>query len=82
MILALAWWEKMSEDIKNWVKQCLTCIRFRQRPTKQETGPVKPTHLHPWQEVMVDCEGTSQPADEQGCTYSLTYWAASAMVCS
>ena len=69
MILALAWWEKMSEDIKNWVKQCLTCIRFRQRPTKQETGPVKPTHLHPWQEVMVDCEGTSQPADEQGCTY-------------
>ena len=23
---------------------------------------------------MVDCEGTSQPADEQGCTYSLTYW--------
>ena len=64
----------MSEDVKNWVKQCLTCIRFRQRPTRQETGPVKPTHLHPWQEIMVDCEGTSQPADEQGCTYSLTYW--------
>ena len=34
MILALAWWEKMSDDVKNWVKQCLTCIRFRQRPTK------------------------------------------------
>ena len=52
MILALAWWEKMSDDVKNWVKQCLTCIRFRQRPTRQETGPVKPTHLHPWQEIQ------------------------------
>ena len=40
---------------------------------KQEQVAVKPTHLHPWEEVMVDCEGPSQPPDEKGNRYVLTY---------
>ena len=59
------WWVTMKTDVTNWVDQCLTCIRFRRRPMKQEHVAVKPTHLHPWEEVMVDCEGPSQPPDEK-----------------
>ena len=37
-------------------------------------GSYKPTHLHPWQEVMIDCEGSSQPPDAHGNKYILTYF--------
>ena len=63
----------MKTDVTAWTDQCLTCIRFRKRPTKQEQVAVKPTLMHPWAEVMVDCEGSSQPPDERGNTYTLTY---------
>ena len=35
---------------------------------------VKPTHLHPWEEIMVDCEGPSQPPDDKGNRYVLKYF--------
>ena len=69
----LAWWDTVKTDANHWTLQCLTCLRFRRRPTKQDQVAVKPTRLHPWQEVMIGCEGSSQPPDEDGNTYILTY---------
>ncbi len=40
---------------------------------RQEQVAVKPTRLNPWEEVMIDCEGSSQPADVYGNTYVLTF---------
>ena len=35
---------------------------------------VKPTNYHPWEEVMIDCEGASQHPDAHGNQYTLTYY--------
>ena len=53
LLLQVAWWSSMRADVESWVSQCLTCIRFRKRPTKQDQVAVKPTQLNPWEEVMV-----------------------------
>ena len=74
LAIELIWWATMKADFGNWTASCLTCLRFRGRPTKQEMGSYKPTHLHPWQEVMIDCEGSSQPPDAYGNKYILTYF--------
>ncbi len=34
---------------------------------------MKPVDLHPWEEVMLDFEGPSTPADRQWNSYVLTY---------
>ena len=73
MLMQLVWWVTMKPDVEAWVDQCTTCCRFRRRPTKQDQVAVVPTHLHPWQEVMIDCEGSSQPPDSLGNLYTLTY---------
>ena len=57
LLVQLVYWPTMKTDVKRWVDNCLTCIRFRKRPTKQEKVAVKPTNYHPWEEVMIDCEG-------------------------
>ena len=59
--------------MKKWSEECLTCARFRRRPEKLETVAVKPVTAHPWEEVIVDCEGPSTPSDYQGNTRDLTY---------
>ena len=64
----------MKTDVFTWYDECLTCIRFRKRPTRQDQVAVKPTSLHPWQEVMIDCEGSSRPPDAAGNTYVLSYF--------
>ena len=69
----LVWWKTMKEDVAHWTSQCLTCIRFRKRPTKQDQVAVKPVDCECWEEVMVDCEGASTPADRYGNTHSFTY---------
>ncbi|MCP4895732.1 MAG: transposase family protein, partial [bacterium] len=69
----IVWWPSMKSDVEEWVKECLTCIRFRKRPMKQEAVAVKPRPLECWQEVMVDVEGPSNPADRQGNRYVMTY---------
>ena len=66
-------WEGMRADVPEWCNQCLTCIRFRKRPTKTEAVAVKPTHLECWEEVMIDCEGPSNPPDSAGHHYILSY---------
>ena len=43
----LVWWATMKTDFARWVGNCLTCLRFRSRPTKQEQGSYKPTHFTP-----------------------------------
>ena len=63
----------MKTDVEEWVKDCLTCIRFRKRPMKQEAVAVKPRQLECWQEVMVDMEGPSNPSDKLGNRYVMTY---------
>ena len=74
LLVQLVYWPTMKTDVKRWVDDCLTCIRFRKRPTKQEQVAVKPTNYHPWEEVMIDCEGASQPPDAHGNQYTLTYY--------
>jgi len=73
LLRRLVWWDHMKKDVDYWTERCMTCIRFRKRPTKQGMVPVKRTDIDCWQEVMVDCEGSSRPADIAGHVYTLTY---------
>ena len=73
ILLRVAWWPRAAKDIEAWIERCSTCIRFRKRPTKQDSVPVRPVSLECWQEVMVDFEGPSTPADRAGNKYVLTY---------
>ena len=63
----------MKVDVQKWWDSCLTCIRFRKMPRKQEAVPVVPTGRDCWEEVMIDLEGPSNPADKNGCKYTMTY---------
>ena len=63
----------MKQDVSDWTERCLTCIQFRKMPQKQETVPVVPTDRDCWEEVMIDLEGPSCPADKDGCKYTMTY---------
>ena len=69
----VAWWPQDRKDIEQWIEHCATCIRFRKRPTKQDSVAVRPVDLECWEEVMVDFEGPSSPADRGGNKYVLTY---------
>jgi hypothetical protein len=42
-------------------------------PRKQEAVPVIPTGRDCWEEVMIDLEGPSNPADKDRCKYTMTY---------
>ena len=63
----------MKKDVQKWWESCLTCLRFRKMPQKQESVPVVPTNRDCWEEVMIDLEGPSNPADKDGCKYTMTY---------
>jgi len=67
------WWPTMKEDVHRWWEKCLTCIRFRKVPQKQETVPKVSTNQDCWEVVMIDMEGPSNPADKAGCKYTMTY---------
>ena len=69
----LAWWPGMRKDVADWIEKRMTCIRFRRRPTKQDAVAVKPLDANCWEEVMVDMEGPSNPADKAGNRYVMTY---------
>ena len=69
----VAAWPGDRRDVEKWVEDCMTCLRFRRRPTKQEAKAVMPLDCEAWEEVMVDCEGPSNPADRRGNKYTLTY---------
>ena len=51
----------MDRDVRDWWENCLTCIRQRKMPQKQEAPIVVPTGMDPYEEVMIDCEGPSNP---------------------
>ena len=36
----LVWWRGMKGDVEKWVGECLVCLRFRKRPTKNATKGV------------------------------------------
>jgi len=69
----VAWWPDMKKHVREWVDQCMTCIRFRKRPVKQEAVAVKPRDAECWEEVMIDMEGPSNPADKSGNRYVMSY---------
>ena len=73
LLSRLAYWEDSVRDVKEWTERCITCIRFRKRPNKNEMVAVKPMRQEAWEEIMVDCEGPSNPPDLQGNIYVLTY---------
>eukprot|EP00969_Alexandrium_andersonii_P250425 11067402-Alexandrium_andersonii.AAC.1 len=62
----IARWPSMRKDVASWVKTCLACRRFRKRPTKQETLDVRRPGVDCWEEVVMDMEGPSTPADRGG----------------
>ena len=64
---------KFHPPTKQWIEHCATCIRFRKRPTKQDSVAVRPVDMGCWEEVMVDFEGPSSPTDKAGNKYVLTY---------
>ena len=72
-IRRLCWWKGMSGDVWRWVKSCGTCLRFRSVPQKVPTSPSLPVSIECWQEVTVDMEGPSNPADRHGNKYMMTY---------
>ncbi|MEC8937001.1 MAG: integrase zinc binding domain-containing protein, partial [Pseudomonadota bacterium] len=73
LILRQAWWATIKDDVKKWWQQCITCLRFRRMAQKQEQQAVIPVDAECWEEVMIDLEGPSNPADKQGNKYSMTY---------
>ena len=69
----ICFWKGMEHAVTTWVDQCITCVKFRKRPVKQEAVAVRGTTLETWEEVMVDMEGPSSPPDTDGNIYTLTY---------
>ena len=63
----------MKNDVEQWWKDCLNCMQLRGVPRKQEQVAVVPTNRDCFQEVMIDIEGPSNPADKMGNKYVLTY---------
>ena len=74
LLLRLVWWATLTRDVEQWTESCMTCIRYRQRPTRPAQIAVKPLDCDCWSEVMIDFEGPSNPPDRQGCRYVLTYF--------
>ena len=69
----VAWWPGDRKEVEQWIERCATCIRFRKRPTKQDSVAVRPMDSECWEEVMVDFEGPSCPADRAGNKYVMSY---------
>ena len=67
------WWAGLAKDVEFWCSKCVTCLRFRRMPQKQEAVAVIPTDAECWEEVMIDLEGPSQPMDMDGNKYAMTY---------
>ncbi|CAK8990984.1 unnamed protein product, partial [Durusdinium trenchii] len=67
------WWENMEVDLDKFSDNCLTCIRGRKRPAKQQAVAVKPSWLECWEEVAVDFEGPMHPEDAAGNRFILSY---------
>ena len=67
------WWPSMKDNVKVWTENCLTCVRFRKIPQRQEAVPVIPTNAECWEEVMIDLEGPSNPSTKNGHKYTMTY---------
>ena len=67
------WWENMEADLEKFSDNCLTCIRGRKRPVKQQAVAVKPSWLECWEEVAVDFEGPMHPEDAAGNRFILSY---------
>ena len=52
-------WQSMIKDVERWIDKCMTCIRFRKIPRKQEAVPVVPSGAECWEEILIDLEGPS-----------------------
>jgi len=66
VMLRQVWWPTIKEDVDKWWNKCLTCLRFRKMPQKQETVAQIRADAECWEEVMIDLEGPSHPVDKDG----------------
>jgi hypothetical protein len=74
LLARACWWEKMRQDVLLWCDRCWQCLQFRRRPDRAPAGNHVSYTQRPWQDVMIDCEGPSSPADiATGAKYVLTY---------
>ena len=74
MLQKAVWWPTLVADVKLWCDRCWTCLKYRRRALKGPAKWIVTSTFCCWQEVMVDCEGPSTPADKNGCRYVLTYY--------
>ena len=53
------YWEKMEDEIRQFVKQCPTCQRLKKKKKKKKYGklPPKNVELIPWDTVCIDLVG-------------------------
>ena len=60
------YWEKMEDDIKQYVKQCKTCQRFKKQKKTYDKLPPKTVDLTPWDTVCIDLVGPNTVTDQKG----------------
>ena len=73
LLARACWWEHMRRDVLMWCDRCWQCLQYRRRPDRAPAGCHVSYTQRPWQDVMIDCEGPSSPADiATGARYVLT----------
>ena len=60
------YWEKMEDDIRQYVKQCKTCQRFKKQKKKYGKLPPKIVDLTSWDTVCIDLVGPYTVTDQKG----------------
>ena len=60
------YWEKMEDQIRQFVKQCPTCERFKKQKKKYGHIPPKNVELIPWDTVCIDLIGPYTVTDQKG----------------
>ena len=63
LLARACWWEHMRRDVLMWCDRRWQCLQYRRRPDQVPAGCHVSYMQRPWQDVMIDCEGPSSPAD-------------------
>ena len=56
----------MEDEIRQFVKQCPTCQRFKKKKKKYDKLPPKNVELIPWDTVCIDLVGPYTVTDQRG----------------
>ena len=60
------YWEKLEDEIKQFVKKCKACQRFKKQKKKYGKLPPKDVELTPWDTVCIDLIGSYTVTDQKG----------------